>query len=151
MNHRSRIAFQALAALCAAAWVASPALADDLTGVDTFLCSAVDAAACTADGDCIMDTPWNWNIPQFIEVDLVKKQLSTTPASGENRVTPIRTLERADGMIFLQGIERGRAFSFAITEKTGIVSVAVAREGLAVSVFGACTPLNRPPQPQSSK
>jgi phage terminase large subunit-like protein len=38
---------------------------------------------CTSDGDCAAGNPWNWNIPQFIEVDLVKKQLGTTKASGE--------------------------------------------------------------------
>ena len=41
----------------------------------------------------------------------------------------------------LQGFENGRAFSFLIAEKTGRASIAVARDGLGVSVFGACTPL----------
>jgi hypothetical protein len=43
-------------------------------------------------------------------------------------------------MLFLQGIEKGRAFSFEIEEETGYLSVAVAREGLVVAVFGVCTP-----------
>ena len=75
------------------------------------------------------------------EVDLKDKKLSTTKASGENRSTPIRNLVREDGKIFLQGVELGRAFSFVIDEKSGMLSVAVAREGITVSVFGACTPL----------
>ena len=60
---------------------------------------------------------------------------------GQNRSTPIKNLERDNGKIVLQGFEKGRAFSFLITEKTGMASIAIAREGLAVSVFGACTPL----------
>jgi hypothetical protein len=120
--------------------MAAPAAADDLTGSNLFLCTAVDVKVCSSDGDCAAGNPWNWNIPQFIEVDMVKKQLATTKASGENRVTPIKNIERADGMIFLQGIERGRAFSFAIAEETGMVSVAVARDGVTVTVFGVCTP-----------
>jgi hypothetical protein len=40
----------------------------------------------------------------------------------------------------LQGYENGRAFSFMIDEATGDVTAAVARETVAVSVFGACTP-----------
>ena len=120
--------------------MATPAMADDLTGSNLFLCTAVDVTVCSSDGDCSAGNPWNWNIPQFIEVDMMKKQLATTKASGENRVTPIKNIERAEGMIFLQGVERGRAFSFAIAEETGMASVAVARNGVTVTVFGVCTP-----------
>ena len=58
-------------------------------------------------------------------------------------MTPIRSLSREDGLIVLQGIEAGRAFSFVIDEESGMVSVAVARDGLTVSIFGACTPMPR--------
>ena len=58
-----------------------------------------------------------------------------------NRATPIKNLHREDGLIFLQGVEMGRAFSFVIQEETGDLSAAVAREDVTVSVFGACTPL----------
>ena len=68
--------------------------------------------------------------------------MSTTKASGENRSTPMRTLEKENGLIFIQGIEQGRAFSLVIAESTGTLSVAVARDGKAVSLFGACTPLS---------
>jgi hypothetical protein len=117
------------------------ASADDLTGQQTFLCSAAQAAVCTDYGDCETAAPWDLNIPQFIEVNLKDKTLSTTKASGENRSTPIRTLVREDGQIVLQGVEAGRAFSLVIIEKTGDLSVAVAREGKAVAVFGECTPM----------
>ncbi|HEY2796488.1 MAG TPA: hypothetical protein VGK26_01250, partial [Thermoanaerobaculia bacterium] len=106
----------------------------------SLLCTSVQATLCTSDGDCETENPWELNIPQFLELDLKGKMMATTKASGENRSTPIRTLEREDGLIFIQGIEMGRAFSFVISEKTGMLSAAVARDGKAVSVFGACTP-----------
>ena len=115
--------------------------ADNLTGVNRILCTAVQATRCVESGDCEIDLPWNMNIPQFIEVDLAAKKLSTTKASGENRSTPIEQLKRQDGMIVIQGFEKGRAFSFVITEETGALSVAVAATGKAVAVFGACTPM----------
>jgi hypothetical protein len=90
--------------------------------------------------DCEIGSPWDWNIPQFIQVDLAKKVLRTTPASGENRSTPIKSLERSQGSIYLQGMEAGRAFSFVIDEASGDLAVAVARAGVTVAVFGACTP-----------
>ena len=118
---------------------AGVARADDLTSADLLLCTAVQATKCTDDGDCTQDLPWNLNIPQFIQVDLKAKRLSTTKASGENRSTPIEYLKRENGQIVLQGFERGRAFSFVIEEATGMLSAAVAAQGRAVVVFGACT------------
>jgi len=114
--------------------------ADDLVGADKVLCTAVQATRCSVDEDCWTGPPWSWNIPQFIEVDFKKKQLSTTEASGENRVTPIKNLERNAGIVYLQGVEGGRAFSFVIEESTGALSVAVATKLGTTSVLGACTP-----------
>jgi hypothetical protein len=120
---------------------AVPSLADDLTGSTAFLCTAVQATACETSGECATKPPWTLNVPQFIEVDLDKEELRTTRASGQNRATPVKRVERADGMIYLQGAEGGRAFSFAINESTGMLTVAVATGGKGVIVFGACTPL----------
>ena len=115
--------------------------ADDLTGANRFLCASVQATVCYEDGECVIDLPWNVNVPAFIEVDFDAKRLSSTTASGLNRTTPINHVERQDGTIVLQGFEMGRAFSWIITEATGQVSVAVAFEGAAVAVFGSCTPI----------
>jgi len=117
------------------------AWADDLTGSNRFLCSPVQATVCFNDGECEIDLPWNLNIPAFIEVDLEARRLSTTAASGENRMTPIENVSRRDGLIVLQGFEMGRAFSWVISEETGQVTAAIASEGRAVSVFGSCTPI----------
>ena len=118
------------------------AFSDDISGVDRILCSSIEATVCTFEGGCEIGTPSLWGIPQFLEIDLKKKQVSTTAASGENRMTPATSLRREDGLIFLQGVENGRAFSLVINENTGVLSAAVAREGITVSVFGACTPLS---------
>lgn len=118
----------------------TPAHADDLSGANRLLCTAQQATRCTVDG-CTMDRPAAWNIPQFIEVDLDGRMVRTTPASGENRSTPIQSLHREDGKIFIQGLEGGRAFSFVIDERTGDLNVAVATPETATAVFGVCTPL----------
>ncbi len=123
--------------------IASTAVpADDLTGAKVFLCTTATASQCSADGECTGGPAWNLNIPQFIEVDLAKKTLSTTKASGENRTTPIKNLEREDGLIILQGAENGRAFSWVIIEETGMATVSVAIDGQGIVVFGACTPMS---------
>src|SRR6267378_3285558 len=103
--------------------VAVPASwADDLTGSNLILCTAVQVTACKDSGDCVVDLPWNLNVPQFIEVDLNAKRLATTKASGENRATPIDTLRRENGVLVMQGFEKGRAFSIVIVEETGAMS-----------------------------
>ena len=114
---------------------------DDLTGKDRLLCGAVHAAQCTPNGDCHTAPAWELNIPQFIEIDLKNKAVETTKASGENRASSISNISREGGLIVFQGVQDGRAFSFVITELTGMASVTVAREDMTVSIFGACTPL----------
>ena len=144
MSTTGRLDRQMAAALLTVVLILSArvASADDLTGADRFLCVPVQAAVCVEDGECAVDLPWNLNIPQFIEVDLGAKRLATTTASGLNRETPVEHLRRGDGTIVFHGFEMGRAFSWVIDEATGHVTVAVAADGLAVSVFGACTPLD---------
>jgi len=115
--------------------------ADDVSSADKLLCTAIQATVCYEDGECLVGPPWSWDIPQFIEVHLDEKKLQTTQASGQNRETPIKNLERSEGTIVVQGVENGRAFSFVVNETTGFASIAVARDDRTVSVFGACTPL----------
>ena len=72
-------------------------------------------------------------------VDTKKRTVSTTKASGLDRSTEFTMLKREDGLISVQGVEAGRAFSFVIDELTGRLTAAIARDGLTVTVFGACT------------
>ena len=69
----------------------------------------------------------------------VVKELRVKVGDKVSQGAPILTLERSDGLVFMQGIENGRAFSFVVEEETGTLSAAVARTGITVSVFGACT------------
>ena len=119
--------------------VASATFADNIENTDRLLCSTSRIIVCFEDGECVDAHPWELNIPQFVVIDAKKMTLSTTKASGENRVTPIRTLKRDNGKMIIQGIEQERAFGFVIDEASGLLTATVARDGLAVSVFGACT------------
>jgi hypothetical protein len=135
---RHRVAVPILVSL---AWISSLGTrADDVSGSNRILCTIVDTTICYEAGECVTTLPWNLNVPQFIIVDLTSKQLRTTEASGESRATPIKNMERTAEAIIVQGVERERAFSFAINGKSGMASIAVARDGLTVSAFGVCTP-----------
>lgn len=115
------------------------ALAEDITDADELLCSVGEVMVCFEGAECMKVLPWELNIPQFVLVDLKRKIVSTTKASSEERSTPIRTLDVAAEAIILQGTEAGRAFSFQIDKVTGLLTAAVARDGITASVFGACT------------
>ena len=119
--------------------VSGAVAAEDVTGVTRMVCSAGQAQICLETGDCYSATPWELAVPDFVIIDTNKGTISTTKASGINRSTEFSKSERKDGLIHLQGVEGGRAFSFVIHEQTGRLTAAIARDGLSVTVFGACT------------
>jgi hypothetical protein len=121
--------------------VSGGATAEDLTGADRILCAGVQATYCDTSGACEVGMPWQWNMPEFVEIDFEAKTVSTTRAVERFRQTPIRTLERGNGEIYLQGVENARAFSFVIDEASGVASIAIAADGMTISVFAACTPV----------
>lgn len=113
--------------------------ADNLDGVDEMICAAAQVQICIENDTCYAATPAQLDVPDFVIIDTTKKTISTTKASNQDRSTAFTNVERSEGLIYLQGIESGRAFSFVIDEESGRMTVAISRDGLAVNVFGACT------------
>ena len=124
---------------CVGLIAAGVADAENLAGVDELICATGQAKVCLETGDCYSATSWELALPDFVVVDLGKKLISTTKSSLENRSTEVTIVETEEGVIYLQGIDRGRAFSFVIDEATGRMTAAISRDGLSVTVFGACT------------
>ena len=118
---------------------ASLAYAENLEGVDRMICAAAEVQICIEYDTCYSAAPMDLDIPEFVIIDTDDKTISTTKASGQSRSTTFNSVEKEDGTIYLQGIEGGRAFSFLIDEASGRMTAAVARDGLTVNVFGACT------------
>ena len=136
-SHRRRVVSGSLALLLCGA-----ASADNLTGSDELLCYAHTAARCEVEeGTCAVKTPWQLNLPDFLKLDLRAKRAETTEASGEVRQTPIRTVERGNGTILLQGVQGERAFSWLIIEGTGEGTLTVSTAAAGLTVFTVCTPI----------
>jgi hypothetical protein len=129
-----------IAALVLALMLASSVAGDVLKDADRMLCVPGPVFHCVSDGGCKSELPEDENIPEFIEVDLKRKTLAVTRASGENRSTPIQSQARAEGYVYLQGVENGRTFSMVISENTGDLTFVVATDGETASMFGECTP-----------
>jgi hypothetical protein len=120
--------------LCRATW------ADDVSGASSMLCYGWTAARCDTENGCTSTEPWRLDLPDFVSIDMSAKVIKTTGAAAAARSTSVRTLERADGMILLQGNEKDRAFSWLIKESTGEGTLTVSTPGEALSVFTLCTP-----------
>jgi len=118
----------------------SPVVGDMLVDADRMLCVPGHVFHCVADGECKTELPEDESIPEFIEVDLKRKTLATTRASGEDRSTPIKSQQRDAGYIYLQGVENGRTFSMVMSENTGGLTFVVATDGETATMFGDCTP-----------
>jgi hypothetical protein len=113
--------------------------ADSLVGVDKMICASVQVQICFENDTCYAAAPDELDVPEFVIIDLKEKSISTTRSSGLNRSTSFASVERNGGLIYLQGAEGGRVFSFVINEGSGHITAAVVRDGFSVSVFGSCT------------
>ena len=115
------------------------AQADNVTNSDRILCSVARIMLCVEDGECFPVSVLDADVPQFIVIDLKKKTITTTEASTDNRVSEVANLSRENGRTFLQGVENNRAYSILIEDDLGRLTASSARDGITVSVFGACT------------
>ncbi|MFT5371831.1 MAG: hypothetical protein ACI9R7_001371 [Lysobacterales bacterium] len=123
-------------------FIAALVQADDLEDVQEMICAAAQVQICVENDTCYLATPAELGVPDFVVIDIDRKTISTTKASKQNRSTVFSSVGKEAGLIYLQGMEGGRAFSFVIDEATGRMTVAVSRDGLSISVFGACTDTN---------
>ena len=128
-----------LAIACTGILAGGVAIAENLEGADELLCAAAQAQVCFENGECVSAAPWELSMPDFVVIDTKEKTVSTTKASGENRSSPFSSVQRIDGIVYLQGIEGQRSFSFVIDEASGHMTVAIVRDGFSVTVFGMCT------------
>lgn len=126
---------------CLALASIGPVGAEPVIGAERLLCSTTTLGACVDTGECEVGPAWTLDVPEFVEIDLARKTLSTTAASGKNRVSKVTNLVRSPDSIVLQGVENERAYSIAIEESTGRLTAAVTREWLGIIIFGQCTPL----------
>ena len=131
-----------LAVVFAAMLIGGLSLADNLDGVNEIVCAAAQVQICIENDQCYSATPAALNMPDFVVINFRKKTVSTTKASNENRSTPFTSVKKRDGLIYLQGIEGERAFSFVIDEASGKLTVAISSDGISIGVFGACTDTN---------
>ncbi len=114
--------------------------AGQFDGSVPLLCAVVRVIDCGVEGDCEQITPEIANIPQFLRIDFKKKEITATKESGRKEKSEIKTLERVEGRIIMQGTGGSRGWTMVISEDTGKMSATASDEQSGFVVFGACTP-----------
>ena len=116
---------------------ASPVFAGDVfDGTKPLLCASVEAIDCDPGEACTRGIPEIMGAPQFMRVDFAKNEIA-----GPLRTAKIRSMEKDDDQIVLQGYEMGLGWTAAIDRYTGNMRVTFAGGMSAFIIFGACTSL----------
>ena len=113
----------------------SPAFAGDVfDGTKPLLCATIEALDCDPGTPCERGTPEVMGAPQFLRIDFAKNEIA-----GPERTSKIRSLDKDDDQIVLQGYEIGLGWTLALDRTTGNMRITFARWDATFVVFGACT------------
>ena len=120
-------------------WISLPAQAADFDGSTPLFCAFTKAIQCHHQEGCQQVFPEDVNLPTFVKIDFKNKLVSATSETqdGKTRTTEIKSFQRANGQLILQGHE-ARGWSAIIGEKTGKLTLAVASEEDGFLLFGTC-------------
>jgi hypothetical protein len=113
--------------------------AGDFDGSGPVICAVIETHECGPDENCLKGTAESINVPQFFRVNFKDRLISSIRPGGEVQTSAIQRMERADGMLILQGVQNGRAWSATISEANGKFVLTASGDQEAFVVFGTCT------------
>jgi hypothetical protein len=124
--------------VAAMASFAMPAAAAGLDGHEPLTCETSETFDCAPNDECIKDSPEAVNLPRLIRLDFAGKRAFTKSASGEQRTAEIASQHVDGGKLILQGVQEGNAWSMAVSQETGIMSLTISGDQAAIVAFGVC-------------
>lgn len=107
---------------------------DDFDGTKPLLCASIEALDCDPGKPCERGIPETMAAPQFLRVDFAKSEIA-----GPKRTTKVRSIEKYDDQIILQGHEIGLGWTLAIDRATGSARITFAGRDATFIIFAACT------------
>jgi hypothetical protein len=99
-------------------------------------CVPTAVTECGAEGECRQGKPESINLPHVLRVDVKALKVHSEDTGRES---PIKTVERLDGKMVLQGTQGERGWTLMVSEKTGKMSGTITADGEGFIVFGVCT------------
>lgn len=112
-----------------------------LDGSKDIVCSVQNVMACVNERACVQGIASEFELPEFIILDIKKKILRAAYESGHKEISPVKKLEKNGQHLILQGVENSRGWDIAINTKTGRMNGAGVGDALSFLVFGTCTSL----------
>jgi hypothetical protein len=111
-------------------------------GSNNLLCAVLHSTQCVAETQkCKSGPAWNYNLPVFIDLNFKSMEATTTRVDQDDRVSKIKHLEMLPGnRLSIQGADGDYSWSALISDSSGSLTLVIAGEDLAFTVFGACTP-----------
>ena len=116
------------------------AAASKYDGSVPLVCVPLAVTECGAEGECQKGTPQSVNLPQFFSVDF---KTMTIRAVEENRESAIKTVDRVNGKMILQGVQGQLGWTMIIAEDSGQMSATIAGAIEGYIIFGSCTLLSQ--------
>jgi hypothetical protein len=104
------------------------------------VCVPLAVTECGAEGECQKGTPQSVNLPQFFRVDF---KTMTVSAVEENRESGIKTVDRVNRKMILQGVQGQLGWTMIIGEDSGQMSATIAGAMEGYIIFGSCTLLSQ--------
>jgi len=115
-----------------------PAAAVAATG--SYMCAFTDVYECETVTGCKRASLDATNIPEFIVIDLDKKQLTGASMADTNRTEDIEGMTATDKLIHLHGTQDEETWNATITLETGTLAGGITSGQSSFAVFGNCTP-----------
>jgi hypothetical protein len=123
--------------LAALVWsLGSAAMAGDFDGSGKLICAPVEAMECHPGEKCEAGIPDDVGAPAFMRVDFNKKVIV-----GPKRTSQIRSMDKDENQILLQGTELSLGWNMAINTADGKMVLTLSNRDGAFVLFGSCTPL----------
>jgi hypothetical protein len=104
------------------------------------VCVPLAVTECGAEGECQKGTPQSVNLPQFFSVDF---KTMTVRAVEENRESAIKTVDRVNRKMILQGVQGQLGWTMIIAEDSGQMSATIVGAMEGYIIFGSCTLLSQ--------
>ena len=93
--------------------VVSTAAASPYDGSQPVICSFMESVECSEE-KCDKGDADDVVIADFVRIDFKKKKISIPDEGRRDEFTEIRTIEKLDDHVILQGIDSGRGWSLSI-------------------------------------
>ena len=126
--------------------IAPLSAAGEFDGTQPLVCTVTDFTECIMDEGCLEIDPEAVNLPRIFWID-VKNKIMKDAKEGEDRRSPIQSVQQIDNKLIIQGAEQGYediqdgfGWSIAIMQDTGRMVFTASGDLVGNVAFGVCTP-----------